>query len=500
MQVAESSQAETWTPEEYEAWLCLWAAALQDFPDFLSYVSIAKAIPDAERFTMDADGGVIPYKRWKHLMLRARAWQSRRHEIVLKARQLGLSWLAAAYAAWTAIRQRESKILLISQTEDDSAELMAKVQFVIDHLRVPWWLKPDYAKRNTQECELIGGGHIKCTPSTPRGGRGFTATLIIVDEAAHHLHANENFTAYSPAALDGGQILVLSTANGTTGFFHDLYERSDSGDTEFTPVFIGALDRPDRDMAWYERARRTFKGLPAEFNQEYPLKPEDAWVQLTGLVFPQYGRHAVDTDPVPWSECLLRVIGADYGGGDPTALVCLGVYRDRSGLKRVHQYGEFYKRNGAPTVTELYNFCLGWYGWDEKSRTFLTPAYYVGDPIGEQIVNVTLSGMLPNVVIPATRSRFEGLATHAWFLDQDALDGAPLFTLNKAACPNSHREYASYRWATRTDPNDKTRYTTVTPHDHHGDAQDARRGGLNVIYAIEFGRSETGVAYREVTL
>ena len=63
MQVAESSQAETWTPAEYEAWLCLWAAALQDFPEFLRYVSIAKSIPDGDRFRLDTDGGTIPYKR-----------------------------------------------------------------------------------------------------------------------------------------------------------------------------------------------------------------------------------------------------------------------------------------------------------------------------------------------------------------------------------------------------------------------------------------------------
>jgi hypothetical protein len=40
--------------------------------------------------------------------------------VVLKARQLGVSWLAAIYALWFAIRKPVQVVLLISQRQDDA--------------------------------------------------------------------------------------------------------------------------------------------------------------------------------------------------------------------------------------------------------------------------------------------------------------------------------------------------------------------------------------------
>lgn len=475
-----------------------WALALEDFPTFLTKVRIAETIVKEGRELIADAAGAIQFELWPHLLRRARAWQSRKyHEIILKARQLGLSWLAAAYALWTALRQASAKVLLISDTQDDAEELMRKVQFIYEHLDVPAWVKPAFLKWNTEELVISGGGHILCVPSTERGGRGFTATLIICDENAWHLHALANFAAYSPAALDGGQMIILSTANGTTGFFHDQFVaaqveleawRHEQGPAPiFRPVFIGALDRPDRDAAWYDRARRTYPGLPQLFKQEYPLSADEAFVQLLGLVFPQFDQetHVREFDPMPWEQCLYRWLAYDLGGGDPTAIGAFGVYRDSGGQFRVHLYGHYYKRFGAPTVDEMAAWMFQWI------RPNAPVTFCEADP-----KDATVEASLRALNIPAHKgdwARFEGLGNHAMFLDQG------WFTIRKDAL-DVIREYVSYRWLTRTDPNDKSRYATATPHDHHGDMMDVIRLALLGIYTRLMSARTGKPAYAEVRL
>ena len=68
----------------------------------------------------------------------------------------------------------------------------------------------------------------------------------------------------------------------------------------------------------------------------------------------------------------------------------------------------------------------------------------------------------------ADNRRGEGLGFVGWLLDADRL------TIS-ADCRDSIAEFPGYRWTNRTDPSDKTRYSTSTPVDNHADGMDERR-------------------------
>lgn len=447
-----------------------WAACMESFPTFLRLVMIAERRRDASG--VPTDGAAVRYERWPHLMQAAEDWQAGGHEVVLKARQLGFSWLAAAYALWVALRQPGAVVLLISQTQPDAVELMRKVQFIYDHLRVDRWVIPATARCNTQDMEFIGGSAIRCVPSTSRGGRGFTATLVIVDEAAHHLFAQANWLAYAPTALDGGQILLISTANGPTGFFADRYRAAEAApDGTFHARFIGALARPDRDEAWLERARASFEGIPAMFPQEYPLTPGDAFVQPTGLVYPEFSRdrHLVKPSSVPkWEECLYRYLSYDLGGGDPTAIGALGVWRGPNGY-RAHLYAYYYRPRGMgpPDIAEMAAWMHQWHRAD-------APVVHVEADPKDAVVEQSFAALgLPTRTADWTRKT--GLSTVASWLR----DGWLSFP---SSCPELIREFESYRWITRVDPHDRSKYETATPFDNHGDLLDTLRYALMGAY------------------
>ncbi len=272
-----------------------------------------------------ADGGGTRFVPWSWQVRLARVWRERRQVVILKARQLGVSWLAAAYALWMALTERGALVLLVSQTESDAVELLGKVQFIFDHL--PEFLKPD--SRNNLRCLKFPDLHsaIVALPSTRRAGRGRTARLVIADEHSQHDWAEANFAALQPTMEAGGQFVILATADGTGNLFADLCAQARQPGSEWHFVFLPYWLRPGRDEGWYERQKASLP-RPWMIHQEYPRDPDEAFVQ-TGR--PRFDKEYLDKHralcrepltPAQWpvglrnSECGMR-----NGGGGATLAV-----------------------------------------------------------------------------------------------------------------------------------------------------------------------------------
>lgn len=424
-------------------------------------------------------------------MERASAWQSHTRdtpasEVILKARQLGISTLAEAYALYVA-SEKHGDVLVISKTGDDSKDFGRKVLSIYDNL--PSDRQRDVLTRNTEQVSFVGGGRILFRAPTEHAGRSTANQLVIVDEAAFQQWAAKNYKAYRPTISAGGQLLVISTANGASGWFHGVYWKSHERKMPYRAVFIPWSARPDRDEEWLAREKAAFEGLPDEFNQEYPDTPAAAFIAKTGLVYSQFNpqRHMRESDPVRWEDCVYRVASADYGGGDPYAVSLWGVYKRPELGWRVHGFGLYYRTRGACTVDELHQFIQPWH-----DRAPLTS----GPSEHDATVNASLSRLLgkEGLFHNADKSRGTGLGTVAMFLENDWL------TFNAAAFAPVEHEFASYRWLNRVDPNDKDRYATSTPVDHHGDILDTVRYALMFIYVQlmtqrEKPKTERRVAY-----
>ena len=422
------------------------------FPEFLSLLTIN-----------DAHRGPTPFEAWPHLVTLAGEWAAGQSQVILKARQVGVSWLAAAYALYVGQYQSSSTVLALSQGQDEAYELLGKTRSLWESL--PAHLQRPLTTDSASRLAWVGGGRMIALPATQRAGRSYTATLVIADEAAMHPWAAQNYVAYKPTMDGGGQYLCISTANGASGFFHDMYFASAQGETPYQARFIPWFARPGRDNAWREQERRAFQGLPGEFAQEYPDTPAEAFVAHTGLVYPMFAAHHVTPEvPFEWDQAKWRVAGIDFGGGDPTAVVTLGV----SAREHVHQFGEFYQRGPVSTQD------LGEYLYSVHNEAPFDAILCDGS---EPVAIETLRRMgLPTFA--ADKARAEGLGYVAFQLDNNRL------TID-ASCKHSLAEFNTYRWSERVDPFSKDRYATSTPVDHHGDAMDARRYAvMHIIRSI----------------
>ena len=82
----------------------------------------------------------IPFKLWPGQNSVLPLINESTYLFVLKARQLGLTWLIAAYTLWRGIFNFHELIIIISAKEDLAVEFLDRVKFMFDLL--PIWMKP----------------------------------------------------------------------------------------------------------------------------------------------------------------------------------------------------------------------------------------------------------------------------------------------------------------------------------------------------------------------
>lgn len=197
--------------------------------------------------------------------------------LILKARQLGITWICCWYALWLCLFHPGKVVLLFSRRQDEANEMLRRVRVLYE--RLPEWMRaaaPALLKQNTEEMVWANESRIQSLPASPGSGRSFTASLAIMDEAAFMQWASELYTAMKPTIDGGGQLIILSTANGRANLFFDLCDRARRGVSSFAFRFLPWHVRPGRDAAWYA-ATEAEAIDSALMRQEYPATPDEAF-------------------------------------------------------------------------------------------------------------------------------------------------------------------------------------------------------------------------------
>ena len=145
--------------------------------------------------------------------------EQHRLTVILKARQLGLSWLVVGWALWLMLFQPAATVLFFSKRDQEAVRLLAfRRRGMLD--RLPDWLRPALVADHDHNIELANGSVGLAFPTT--GGRSYTASLVVVDEAdfagtsgADNLDAllDALLAAVKPTIDAGCRLILLSTAD-----------------------------------------------------------------------------------------------------------------------------------------------------------------------------------------------------------------------------------------------------------------------------------------------
>lgn len=220
------------------------------------------------------EGGVIRFAPWLHQQQLIGLVQSHDRLIVLKARQLGVSWVFAAYALWLCLFRPGSNILIFSIRQKEAIEMKDRAKFIWRNL--PDFLQLPIGKDNDEMLTFPSlDSKIQSFPATEGSGRGETGSLVIMDEFAYMEYARTLYTSVMPT-VERGKVVVISTANGKGNMFYDLYSDAKAGRNSFIPVFIPYNALPHRSRETWNDAAKDMPQYMAY--QEYPWREEEAFL------------------------------------------------------------------------------------------------------------------------------------------------------------------------------------------------------------------------------
>lgn len=171
--------------------------------------------------------------------------------ITLKSRQLGISTLAAGYSLWLMIFHKDKNVLALATTQATARNLVTKVQFMYDQL--PSWLRLKAVEKNKLSLRLKNGSRISAKSSNSDAARSEAVSLLIIDEAAFIDNIEETYASAQQTLATGGQCMALSTPNGIGNWFHQTFEKAETGENSFIPIRLPWTVHPERNQEWRDQ-------------------------------------------------------------------------------------------------------------------------------------------------------------------------------------------------------------------------------------------------------
>jgi phage terminase large subunit-like protein len=159
-----------------------------------------------------AASGLVP-DQWQEQLI-----TSTRPALVCCCRQAGKSTGAAALAAHTFYYSPGSTVLIVSPTETQSSELLRRAKGMLAAMPGGGGMMGNATTR----IESSLGSRIIALPGTDASTRGYSPTLLLLDECAYL--PDETIRAMMPStSVTRARIVMLSTPAGRCGVFYELW-------------------------------------------------------------------------------------------------------------------------------------------------------------------------------------------------------------------------------------------------------------------------------------
>ena len=144
--------------------------------------------------------GLIPFHTYDFQKDLLEDFKDHRFNVILKARQLGISTVTAAYIVWMMLFHREKNVLVIATKFSTAANLVKKVKAILRSLP-EWIMIANVSIDNRTSFELSNGSQIKASSTSGDAGRSEALSLLVIDEAAHVEGLSELWMGLYPLCL-----------------------------------------------------------------------------------------------------------------------------------------------------------------------------------------------------------------------------------------------------------------------------------------------------------
>jgi len=235
----------------------------------------------------------LPADPWQAELLDA--WPPPKRAVIVASRQAGKSTTVAAVALHEALfGPPDGLVAIVSPSQPQSSEMARRVLALLGSLDPAPALDQVAV---TSFTVAATGTRVLSLPGSAETIRGYSASLLVIDEAA--CVADDVMAAARPMlAATGGRLVALSTPAGRRGWFADAVL---GNDPQWHRVSVTAADCPRLTPEFLEAERRALGDR--RFRQEY-------LGEFTGTTNAVFTADTIDTMTDPTGDVL-------WGGRNP---------------------------------------------------------------------------------------------------------------------------------------------------------------------------------------
>ncbi|MCX7804791.1 MAG: terminase family protein [Planctomycetota bacterium] len=213
----------------------------------------------------DPAEGLVPMRPWPHVLSLLDWWDAHDRTVLVKSRQMGVSWAIALYALHMLAFRGEARVALsLNYKQEEAAQLLRRMRILWASLVTAKVPVPDV--RWSEERAVFSNGSLAIAlPVTGASGAGHSASLLVVDEAALIPGLEDVWPAVSQG-LERGRIHMISTPRGDSNFFARIVAASREGCGPFAYRRLHYSEHPDKDPGT-ERGRAWLAARKAELSE-----------------------------------------------------------------------------------------------------------------------------------------------------------------------------------------------------------------------------------------
>ena len=157
---------------------------------------------------------------------------TRQRVVVAKSRQMMVSWVLCAFCVWWARFRANQYVVWQTQREEDAFKMVStaggdkdtgylgRMQFIERNL--PSWLQ-QRVRQSEGRLNYPNGSLIEAVAGGANQVRGKVASLIVEDEFAHQAESRGVYQAVAPLIQKATKFVAVSTPNGMSNVFAQLY-------------------------------------------------------------------------------------------------------------------------------------------------------------------------------------------------------------------------------------------------------------------------------------
>jgi hypothetical protein len=275
----------------------------------------------------------IPFPDYEYLRYVVQTYQENNVIVIMKSRQMMLSWIFCAILLWDTLF-KEGRLNLIQCKNADDADEHLKNRVFLMYENLPPWMKQFFQMRYKQY-EIYCPRTKSLMKGLPEGGeviRQKTASNVLMDEMAFQPQARAAFRATMPTVENGGKFIGITTPNGKNfawelwdGECYDWEELMQGFMVKHNPDGVCAVRlhysaHPKRDSVWVAKEK------PKYLRKDHKLSDWEMEYEINFNVL--MGQKVfIDYDPVKHenakivadpSQPILR--GWDFGQRNPACV------------------------------------------------------------------------------------------------------------------------------------------------------------------------------------